>query len=542
VSLRSSLWRYLGLLAIAALAVGVFAGPASAKKMSAKQRAAVRAQLRKEIHKNPAAINRKSFIKRASLVDFTLPITVKLRNSGNGVPQGPGSNPNRATIDLGASLGQREVNLGGSLAGEIQFHDSYDGGALGNVDLALEPSATKQLTSTSIPLLWNTDVSNGGIASPLKAWDTNLATANALTGGCSNFVGAGNLPFDPANLSGSAPVGGFPGVPEYNLAGTTPTGAFVPVSPGIDDITNLTNSKTPGNINNLGGNPNPFPGGAGFSPTPGGAPSVQDTVLRTSPLKLAVATAGTAVPQDVAGNHPQGSQNIVIGKSGGQANLFGNIPGKGYGVDVTVSLATQINSIFRAVDVDAQRVRVGANWPAALFGCRQAITGAVQNYIPGVRLKGSLKISPAVTPSGDLRIAKVSLSSLAEPVPTRFAVAACLSLYSVLAAEQNATDTVNYPVPASAPGMVPNGALPADTASYGRLGVGGAANPDFSAAGVCNSTQTKLTQDAGFTGLSLAQAANGYDSFATSTGGEKVSVAADLTVNDVEADVLIGDR
>src|SRR5215210_5465923 len=82
VSLRSSLWRYLGLLAVAALAVGVFAGPASAKKMSAKQRAAVRAQLRKEIKKNPKLINRKSFVKRASLVDFTLPITIKLRNSG----------------------------------------------------------------------------------------------------------------------------------------------------------------------------------------------------------------------------------------------------------------------------------------------------------------------------------------------------------------------------------------------------------------------------------------------------------------------------
>src|SRR5881397_2152085 len=76
VSLRSSLWRYLGLLAVAALAVGVFAGPASAKKMSAKQRVAVRAQLRKQIKKNPAVINRKSFVKRASLVNFKLPVTL----------------------------------------------------------------------------------------------------------------------------------------------------------------------------------------------------------------------------------------------------------------------------------------------------------------------------------------------------------------------------------------------------------------------------------------------------------------------------------
>src|SRR5690349_5518850 len=133
VSLRSSLWRYLGLLAVAALAVGVMAGPASAKKLSAKQRAAVRAQLRKEIKKNPKLINKKSFVKRASLVNFTLPITIKLRSSGNGVSQvaaaTSGANPNSATIDLGTSLGTRQIGLGGSLAGELQFHDSYDGGA-----------------------------------------------------------------------------------------------------------------------------------------------------------------------------------------------------------------------------------------------------------------------------------------------------------------------------------------------------------------------------------------------------------------------------
>jgi hypothetical protein len=542
VSLRSSLWRYLGLLAVAALTVGVFAGPASAKKMSAKQRAAVRAQLKKQIKKNPALINRKSFVKRASLVNFTLPITVKLRNGSSCATPVAGCvpapvNANRATVDLGASLGQREINLGGSLAGEIQFHDSYDGGALGNVDLTLRPSDTKSLTSTSIPLLWNPDVSNGGTFSDATAWDTGLASANALKGGCSDWKqGLTPLPFDPRNHSGSAPPGGFPGVPVFTPPSPVPT-AFVPVNPNIDDITKLTASTTPGNINNLGGNPNPFP--SVYSPITG-TPSVQDTVLRTSPLKLTVAPEGTPVDQSSATNNgPTGSQNIVIGKSGGQANLFGNIPGRGYGVDVTVSLATKINSIFRAVDVDSQRVFTAQKWPAALFNCRQAITGYVQNYIPGVRLQGNLKISPAVTPAGDLRIAKVSLSSLAAPVPTRFAVAACLSLYSVLAAEQNSSDSATYPVP-PAVGLMLDAQLPADTTSYSRIG--GAQNPDFTAAGKCNEKQTQLTKDANFSGLGLAQSANGYSAFATSTGGEKVSVAADLTVNDIEADVLIGDR
>src|SRR4051812_13743074 len=148
VSLRSSLWRYLGLLVVAALAVGVFAGPASAKKLNKKQKAAVRKQLRKQIKKNPKVIRNKRFVKRAALVNFKLPITIALRGSTSA------SNPNAATVDLGASLGQREVNLGGKLAGEITFRDSYDGGALGNVDLDILPSSTKSLTSTSIPLLW----------------------------------------------------------------------------------------------------------------------------------------------------------------------------------------------------------------------------------------------------------------------------------------------------------------------------------------------------------------------------------------------------
>src|ERR1700742_359530 len=184
VSLRSSLWRYLGLLAVAALAVGVLAGPASAKKMSAKQRAAVRTQLKKEIKKNPKVINRKSFVKRASLVNFKLPVTIALRGGNTA------ANPNSASIDLGASLGQREVDLGGSLSAELTFHDSYDGGALGNVDLSILPSANHSLTSTSIPLLWNTQVSD-----PTTRYDANSLGLPAAMSGCGNFLGTSALSF-----------------------------------------------------------------------------------------------------------------------------------------------------------------------------------------------------------------------------------------------------------------------------------------------------------------------------------------------------------
>src|SRR6476659_9546345 len=106
--MRLKVSHLLALVVIAALAVGLMAGPASAK-MSAKQKAHVRAQLRKAVKKNPRVVTRKSFLKKAALVDFTLPVTIKLRSSGNGTALSPGvSNPNNATIDLGPSLGSRE--------------------------------------------------------------------------------------------------------------------------------------------------------------------------------------------------------------------------------------------------------------------------------------------------------------------------------------------------------------------------------------------------------------------------------------------------
>ena len=63
-----------------------------------------------------------------------------------------------ADVDLGPSLGQRKVSIAGSLAAEVQFRDSYDGGALGNVSIEILPSNTKTISTSSVPLLWNPDV------------------------------------------------------------------------------------------------------------------------------------------------------------------------------------------------------------------------------------------------------------------------------------------------------------------------------------------------------------------------------------------------
>src|SRR4051812_40567731 len=98
---------------VAVLCIGLIAdaGAASAasSRMTAKQKAQVRAQLGKQIKTNPKLISRKSFIRKAALVNFKLPVTLRLRggntpgtcngfatttcNPTTGVVPG-GSNPN----------------------------------------------------------------------------------------------------------------------------------------------------------------------------------------------------------------------------------------------------------------------------------------------------------------------------------------------------------------------------------------------------------------------------------------------------------------
>jgi hypothetical protein len=102
------------MLAVVFAFSAVIAVPASAK-LTKHQKAHIRAKLRKQIKKNPKLIRSKRFFKKASLVNFTLPVTVALRT--NPVL----GNPNSANLDLGPSLGQRTVSITGKLPAEIQF-------------------------------------------------------------------------------------------------------------------------------------------------------------------------------------------------------------------------------------------------------------------------------------------------------------------------------------------------------------------------------------------------------------------------------------
>lgn len=338
-----------GIVLVAALAL-----PAQAPAAN------VRAALLRKVERHPEVLGKRWFLHRAGLVQFKLPVTLRVRPGGV------------ATADLGASLGTRKIALGGSLAAAVTFSDTYDGGALGDVGIEFRQSEANALRTSSIPLLWNEDAS--ACAEP--------------------------------------------------------------------DLAGLTSGDVAGDNDSLGPAEQPFP-----------VADAQDTVLRTNALALQVAGPGA-------------------GPSGGHANLFGNIPGRNVSVDVTLSLQTMINAIVRVVDAD----------PGDPLECHQLWTGAVANTIPGIRLAGSLRIAPAITADGHLRIAKVTVAS-PPATAARTALSACLLPVSAYAREH---------VPADRP-------------------CGGEADPEL---GV-----TPLSPDA----------------------GAQVTVAGDITVDQVSVDVIIGD-
>jgi hypothetical protein len=491
----------------------VIVAPASAK-LSKHQKAHIRHQLMRSIKKNPKLIRSKSFIKKASLVDFTLPVTIRLQQrKGQNVSDGVVSNDaspfnypnaiNVANLDLGGSLGQRTIGLGGSIGAEIKFHDSFDGGGLGVVDLNL-PAATGSITTTSVPLLSNHDVST----QPMLT--SGLPQYNS---GCSDFDTAGSANGGAAALSSG--LSGTLGIPD----GTT----------DVDTLGRLATASA------LSDDPGLFHlGTGGVSPEPNA--TTQDVVLRTGPLSLGVAAPDATIPT-TASNTTTGSPTYV-GKSGGQADLFGNLPGKNTKVDVTVSLSTAINSILREVNGNFPAPAGGGGLGeengnvSAYFNCRQAWSGEVQNLIQ-TKLTGDLKISPAITADGKLRIARVKLSS---PTSSRVSLAACLVPYALFASGNPGVGDTSFPgfpsygpsLPGADPtlfdptqSIVPYATAPAPTNVK------------------CDQHGTPLDR-APFNVGHINPDPAGNDTPGGVTDGSQVNVAGDISVTNLTAEVLIG--
>ena len=489
-----------------------------------------------------------------------------------------------ATVNLGPSLGSRQVALGGALAAVVEFSDAYDGGALGNVNIKLLPG-NKTLTSSSVPLLWNDDISGTGARS-----DANNARAAALPGGllggqqgwadpqrqgCRDWMaGSGNtggiapagynafLYGAPADL-GFGPAAGMPGYPVYTPGGA-PSGVYLPIFPGEDDPGRILAGGVIGANDWIGPNPDPFPTGS----APGGATSnAADTVLRTNALALGVAPGGVSVNMSTGtATSPgglttaQGSQDVTLGYSGGQANLFGNIPGKNVGIDVTVNLQTRINGIARIMDQDVFKQPLlieGENFPAGYFNCRQVFTGAVQNYIPGVRLTGSLRIAPAITKDGRVRIAKATVSSDVNN-PDRVALSACLfpsKPYNAYTSGSTDVSAAKVPTPSQVNGggaffgppsarlaADGNSALPEQATSRFPNNAEGIA-PSSIPCGTDSSPElADIIRQAGLTGTVSGLPAVSDPAYAgVAYRGDQASVAGDITVQPIDVDVLLGD-
>jgi len=626
VSLKRSVLQVVALVTAVALVFGAFAGSAGAKKLSKSQKAKVRAELRKQVKKNPGAIKRRSFLRRAALVNFKLPVTIRLRNTcttengANPAPTVGGTPPGlllsqncatqgtalnqrtvpTANVNLGPSLGTRSVAIGGALAAVVEFQDTYDGGALGNVNIKILPG-NKTLTTSSVPLLWNDDITD-----PTTRSDTNFGRSVARPGGalaglqpyvdtlkqgCGDWTStvgggpgfaSGNPPFNapatykslfynyPANL-GFGTGAGLPGYTVYS-AGGAPNGVFLPVFPD-GDPSNIQAGGVVGNNDWIGTNPNPFP--TGSAPTNSGNPAAplpfnynaQNTVLRTNALSLGIAPGGVSVNMSTGTavtpgglTTAQGSQDVTLGYSGGQANLFGNIPGKNVGIDVTVNLATKINSIVRIMDQDVFKqpsLIEGEPYPAGIFNCRQIVTGAVQNYIPGVRLTGNLRIAPAITKDGKVRIAKATVSSDINN-PDRVALSACLfpaKSYNAYTAGSN--DTSSAPIPTIGQGIAGgvffgagpillgdgNTNLPETSAErYPNLAEGNA--PSTVPCGADTVPElANIIRTSGLTGTVSGLPTPTDPAYAgVSYNGSQASVAGDITVNPIDVDVLLGDQ
>jgi hypothetical protein len=334
----------------------------------------------------------------------------------------------------------------------------------------------------------------------------------------------------------------------------------------VDKLGNISASNNPGGVNNVG------PG-----PSFGGSTVPADTVLRTGPLTVTVAavrgqgvaggwTATDGIPADSTELGVGGSTGVVqpaIGPSGGKANLFGspvNGLASGHAVDVTVNLATQI-SIERQVD---------GGFPApngkpsetlgnvnAYANCRQAWSGAIQDYLTNIHLVGNLKISPAVTADGHLRIARAYLKS---QHPAEEALAACLSPYQLFLRGNGFTSDGAYTPTTGFPGsLAPNANIGpnlfaantngADASGFNPLAVllgsglpaappGITPSPSAAPTAGCDASSGPLNRAP----FNVSPLAPGLPNLADKlAAGAAVAVRGELTVNNLNAEVLVGD-
>ena len=406
MSLRPRVLKFLGLLLVACLALGATAGAASAKRYTAKQKQAIGRQLLKQIKKHPKLLRSKSFVRKASAVNFQLPVTIRLNPDlvypnvlcgqlGLGAAcAGPATFPalgglansdDTAILNLGQSLGgSKAVKLGGQVEAYVDFKSPLDGGSIGDVDIVFKdtsanPTATPPLEVNPVSVLTNPDVWAGPEAKDVE------------NGGCTDRA--------------TSPYFG---------------GVFSPLDVGVP----LTESgKAP--LHYSGSADADYPPNMPFMNT--SDTDRMNTVLRAS---------GPVTASNPAGNLQVG---INATKSGGFANILGAGPSQ-----VKLALDLNIWTVIRGVDAERGNglgpfgqtgpLPNGATTNRILdpydTNCREAWSGYTHNLLHAVTGGDAhaLRIAPSFTHDRRLRIAKIHFGSTG--VTTHNTVRACLQPFS----------------------------------------------------------------------------------------------------------------
>src|SRR4051794_26416895 len=117
--------RVLSLLLVVALFASAFVGSADAK-LSKTQKHAISKKLMRAVKHNPRVISKRWFLKKASLVSFSLPSTIRLTPAKDQAGKfiSNDTTNNTARLDLGPSLGARTIGLTGILHANINFNDA----------------------------------------------------------------------------------------------------------------------------------------------------------------------------------------------------------------------------------------------------------------------------------------------------------------------------------------------------------------------------------------------------------------------------------
>ena len=252
------------MLCASLLAGGSLASVASAHHLSKAQKSRIRAKLRREVRANPRIVLKRSFMKQAGQVSFTLPVTLRFRNSDSNIPS-------TLNLDLG-TLGVKAIALQGYLQANATFIDPSASGQLGELRVSIPSVAPGTVGGTITgPNGVKFDAGSATLrASPLSILTNPDVTGKTIAnGGCSNYSSA------------SLGTSGSPGAP------------YAPATSDPSD--------------------NPA-----YSPALG---LDANEAFRTPYLPVGVAPIGTQPPNGLS------NTQSFVGPSGGTAYLFGNPTG-----------------------------------------------------------------------------------------------------------------------------------------------------------------------------------------------------------------------